>query len=186
MSEEHDVSTTTDPVDTSATVVDDPVLDEEWLAAPRRRSRLRLGLAVALGAAVCFLGGVLVQQQLGTTTSSGAAGGLPAGLGGSAPEGFPGGSLPDAGGAVPSTDQGAGEADGDDSTAVIGTVVAVHGDTWVVEDLGGHRHRVRLADQTYVVRETDADPGDVHVGDDVDISGTHDGALLDAERVTLR
>ena len=69
---------------------------------------------------------------------------------------------------------------------MIGTVVSVHGDTWVVEDLGGTRHRVRLADQTDVVRETDVDPADVRVGDDVDISGTADGDLLDAEQVTLR
>lgn len=193
MSEEHPVTTTTDPTDTSDAVVDDPVLDdpvldEEWLAAPRRRSRFRLGLAVALGAALCFLGGVLVQQQLGTTTSSAAAGGFPGGLAGSVPEGFPGGgALPD-GGAVPGgADQGSRATDGgDESTAVIGTVVAVHGDTWVVKDLGGTRHRVRLADGTDVVRETDADPGDVGVGDDVDISGTDDGGLLDAEQVTLR
>ena len=51
-------------------MVDDPVLDEEWLAAPRRRSRLRLALAATLAAALCFLGGVLVQQQLGTASAS--------------------------------------------------------------------------------------------------------------------
>lgn len=190
MSEEHPVTTTTDPAGTPDTdadsMVDVPVLDDEWLAAPRRRSRLRLGLAVALGAALCFLGGVLVQQQLGTTTTSTSAAGLPTGLGGSAPEGFPGGSLPDAGTVPGAADQGSGATGDDDATAVIGTVVAVHGDTWVVKDLGGTRHRVRLADETDVVRETDADPGDVRVGDDVDVSGTDDGHLLDAEQVTLR
>ena len=55
------------------------LLDEEWLAAPRRRSRLRVLLAAALAAALCFLGGVEVQQRYGTetTTTSGLPDGFP-------------------------------------------------------------------------------------------------------------
>ncbi|HWJ82515.1 MAG TPA: hypothetical protein VNS55_09785 [Nocardioides sp.] len=169
----------------SNTVVDDPMLDEEWLATPAERSRLRGLLAALLMAAVCFLGGALVQKHYGASQGAsapagleqsslpGSAGGVPEGL----PAGFPSGiQSPDAGA---SDDAGA-------SGAVIGTVVSTRGDVWVVKDLGGRRHRIHIDDQTEVVRETRIGTTDVRVGDSVDIDGTNQGGQLTAASVTVR
>lgn len=170
------------------TVSDDPMLDEEWLAAPAPRSRLRVVLVVTLAATVCFLGGALVQKHLGTEDAAATAAG-PAGFGGGQlPEGlregmdqggFPGGSVPGS------------SADGDTATddageSVIGEVVRVRGDVWIVEDLGGERHEVEVGDDTDVVRETSVEPEQVEVGDPVDIAGTASGGRLQADEVTLR
>lgn len=169
-------------------VIDDPMLDDEWLAAPAKRSRVRAVLVVALAAAVCFLGGALVQKQFGTASASEAAG--PAGFGGGQlpeglPEGmgqggFPGGGVPDA-----PEDTGGTTAD-DPSASVIGEVVEVRGDVWIVEDLGGERHQVEVGDDTDVVRETSVKPDQVKVGDPVDVTGTNSDGRLQADEVTLR
>jgi hypothetical protein len=167
------------------TVTDDLSLEEEWLAAPRRRSRLRLGLAALLAASLCVLGGALVQKHLGAEPAASTAGrgGLPTG-GGGFPEGFPG-----TGGGVPAgADGGTGDAagDADDTDAVVGTVVSIDGDVWTVEDLGGKTHEVRVTDESDLVRETSLTPDQVAVGDLVDISGTTADGQLTAEDVTLR
>jgi hypothetical protein len=167
-------------------VSDEPFLDEEWLAAPRQRSRLRLVLAALLAVSACFLGGVLVQKHFGADDSATAAGpgGLPAGL--TLPEGggLPtGGGLPGGGTAAPVA--GSGNTT-DDTDAVVGTVVSIDGDVWVVEDLGGERHEVRVTDESDLVRETPLTPEEVAVGDRVDISGTTADGQLTAEDVTLR
>ena len=69
---------------------------------------------------------------------------------------------------------------------MIGTVVAIHDSVWVVEDLGGERHEVRVTDDSDVVRETSLSPDRVAKGDRVDISGTTTDGQLEAEQVTLR
>jgi len=74
----------------------------------------------------------------------------------------------------------------DDTDAVVGTVVSIDGDVWVVEDLGGERHEVRVTDESDLVRETPLTPEEVAVGDRVDISGTTTEGQLTAEDVTLR
>ncbi|GAB3246126.1 hypothetical protein [Nocardioides dilutus] len=168
---------------------DESILEEEWLAAPRRRSRLRTVLAGLLAASVCFLGGTLVQKHFGTDSSAAAAGpaGLPEGL----PEGFPGagGQLP-GGGGVPTSADGPADATAegaaDDAGAVVGTVVGIDGEVWIVEDLGGERHEVLVTDDSDVVRETPLTRDQVAVGDRVDISGTRSDGQLTAEDVTLR
>lgn len=173
----------TDAMTDATTDATDPLLDEEWVAAPRKRSRLRTTLAVVLAAGLCFLGGALVQKHFGATTTTGsdaAAAGptrlqLPAGM----PEGF-------ADGGAPLTQGSEGPDETDETGAVIGEVVEVRGDVWIVEDLGGERHRVQVGDDTDVVRETDVDAGDVEVGDPVDISGTTTDGGLRATEVTLR
>ena len=167
----------------TSTVSDGPVLDEEWLAAPRSRSRLRLVLAALLAASLCFLGGVLVQKHLGPSIAA------------AAPTGFPGGAtLPDGGQGFP----GAGElpgggsttapdgADDDQEAAVVGTVVSIDGDVWTVEDLGGTKHRVQVSDDADIVRETELTADQVAVGDRVDISGTDTDGQLTADDITLR
>lgn len=172
-------------------VIDDPMLDEEWLAAPAKRSRLRLVLVVVLAAAACFLGGALVQKNLGgAETASGAAAG-PAGLGGGQlPEGLPEGGFPaGAPGDMPggnAEQDASGDAEGSDSESVIGEVVEIRGDVWIVEDLGGNRHEVKVGDGTDIVRETEVDAADVHVGDPVDIAGTASNDQIDASDIILR
>lgn len=164
------------------TVIDDPMLDEEWLAAPAKRSRLRALLVVALAATVCFLGGALVQKHFGTTSTSTAAG--PGGFtGGQLPEGMPTG-IPE--GLAQGFPQSTGTTTDDDTESVIGEVVEVRGDVWIVEDLGGKRHEVQVGDDTDVVRETGIKPSQVEVGDPVDITGTQSDGRLQADDVTLR
>lgn len=164
------------------TVIDDPMLDEEWLAAPVKRSRLRALLVVALAATVCFLGGALVQKHFGTASTSAAAG--PGGFtGGQLPEGIPTG-MPEglAQGGFPA-DTGTTD---DDTQSVIGELVEVRGDVWIVEDLGGKRHEVQVGDDTDVVRESSIRSSQVKVGDPVDITGTESDGRLQADDVTLR
>ena len=170
----------------TSTLSDEAVLDEEWVAAPRSRSRLRLVLAVLLGASLCFLGGALVQKHFGPDPTAAAAAAGPTGFpgGGALPgggQGFPGaGELPGAG----STTAPGAAADG--AAAVVGTVVSIDGDVWTVEDLGGTRHEVRVTDDSDVVRETELTSDQVAVGDRVDISGTSTDGQLTAEDITLR
>ena len=164
-------------------VVDDPILEEEWLAAPTQRSRLRLALAAVLVAALCFLAGAMVQKQYGA--SDAAASGLPAGAV-SPPQGgaFPGAGT---GGFPTTTDSGGGSTDDADAEAVIGTVVAIDGDVWVVKDLGGKRHRVAVGDDASLVHESALERSQVRVGDSVDITGsTISGGRWAADKVTVR
>ena len=69
---------------------------------------------------------------------------------------------------------------------MIGTVVEIDGDVWVVEDLGGQRHEVRVTDQVDLVRETQLTPDQVTIGDRVDVTGTTKDDQLVADDVTLR
>ena len=142
-------------------------------------------------AALCILGGVLVQQHFGAAETT-TAGGLPNGFpgGGSVPSGFPGagGGLPDGaqqggGGAAPPTTSETADAGAD---AVIGRVVEIGGDVWVVEDLSGKRHEVRVTDQAHLVREAQLTADQVAVGDLVDVTGTTENDHLVADDVTLR
>jgi hypothetical protein len=181
MSEDVAVTQTADQ-----TVDDEHVLDEEWLAAPRRRSRLRFLLAATLAAALCFLGGALVQKHFGTvesTTVSGLPSGVPNGFPGTDDGEFPGGGQPSANSGAPATAPGTGD---DGTGAVIGTVVEIDRNVWVVEDLGGERHEVRVGDQAHIVRETELTADQVAVGDRVDVTGTTLDNELVADDVTLR
>jgi hypothetical protein len=182
------MSTATSP---AGTTPDDPMLDEEWLAAPRHRSWTRHILTALLAGTLCFLGGTLVQKHFGTSTADpvGPDGLATQGAGGP-PAGFPGGQedFPGALQGLPtegSADE-SGDANDESAGAVVGTVVRIAGDAWVVEDLGGDRHRIRITDDTDVVRETSLTPDQVAVGDRLDISGTTSDGQLQAEAVTLR
>jgi hypothetical protein len=170
----------------TSTVSDEAVLDEEWLAAPRSRSRLRLALTAVLAASVCFLAGALVQKHLGSDASASAA---------QVPSGFPGGGTFAGGGTLPAGGQlpAAGTTDAPEqrggnagTDAVIGTVLGIDGNVWTVEDLGGRQHQVRVDDDPDVVRETKLTVDQVAVGDRVDISGTTTNGQLTAKDITLR
>lgn len=160
----------------------DPLLDEEWLAAATRKPRLRIVLVACLVASLCFLGGALVQKQFGSgggAVPMGPAGGaMPTGMPSGMPGGMAGGT---SGGAAASSD-----GDSDSSSAVIGKVISISGDTWTVENLGGKRQKVKVSGSTNVVRESDMEADDVKVGDAVDISGNASGDQIDAQKVTLR
>ncbi|MGD9958341.1 hypothetical protein [Nocardioides sp.] len=165
------------------TAVNNSMLDEEWLATPVRRSRLRTVLVVILAGALCFLGGAVVQKQFGTGSETASATG-PAGLpGAQLPAGLPEGGLPALGGSAPTTD---GPSDAAETDSVIGTVVKVRGTVWTVEDLGGERHRVDVSQDTRAIRESRTDITRVREGDRVDVSGNLDSGRLVADEVTLR
>lgn len=169
-------------------MTDDPMLEEEWLASPDRRPRARIVLSVALAAALCLLGGVLIQKHFGNdpgaTTASGPggfpAGGLPEGL----PEGMP--ALGGAAGTTSDSGAGADDQESDDGETVIGEVVRVRPGLWVVEDLGGERHRVVVGDDVDVTKETELTPDGVRAGDAVTVTGSPADARLTAEEVTVR
>lgn len=160
------------------TALDDAMLDQEWLAAPTKRSRIRTILISVLAASVCFLGGAQVQKHFGADDSNSANGfaapsGLPQSFSGSFPNGQSG-----------TTPQGSGTES--DTGSVIGKVVAIHGDTWTVKDLGGNRHTVTVGKDATVVRQSTVSSNSVKVGASVDISGTTSGSRLRADQVTLR
>lgn len=171
------------------TTHDDTMLDEEWLAAPRKRSRLTTVIAAALVASLFFLGGSFTQKQLGAVDA--AADGLPAGV----PEGFgdggfPTGGFPDAapqGTEAPTsgTDTGS-EPETDTADQLIGTVIRKNGDVWLVEDLGGKRHEVVVAKDTEIVRESELTSSRVKAGDRVQITGVERDDRLQAADITLR
>ena len=168
--------------------LDDQILDDEWLAAPRKRSRARLILAGMLAASVCFLGGALTQKHFGadqaSSASPGGGAGLPAGL----PEGFPqgAGGFPGTGGSPGQQESAASSGEADGADAVIGHVVEIRGTTWVVEDLGGERHQVTVTDDTDITREESLTASQVTKGDTVNITGSSTGGRLAADHVTLR
>lgn len=166
------------------TIDDDTMLDEEWLAAPRKRSRPRLVMVAGLIASVCFLGGALAQKHLGgedaaASAPAGFPAGMPEGFGGAA-GGLPGGAPQGNGSSPIEPESEAG------SEQVIGTVVEKNADVWVIEDLGGKRHEVTVAKDTHVVRETRLTPSKVKAGDRVQISGAARGGRLRAADITLR
>ena len=167
------------------TVLDDPMLDEEWLAAPVKRSRLRTVLVVTLAAAVCVLGGATIQQHFGESATAGAAAGPGGFPGGQLPAGLPEGGFP---GGLSGTSDGDSEsaAGADETESVIGELVEVRGEIWIVQDLGGKRHRIQVGDDTDVVRETRIQLTEVSEGDLVDVSGAADNDRLQATEVTLR
>lgn len=160
-----------EPVTASSPVADD--WDDEWLAAPARRSRWRSVLVLTLAASLVFLAGVEVQKRFGTASGgSSALAGAPAGF----PSGMPAGGLPSgmaAPGSDASGDPGAGA---ETRTEVIGTVIAKHGDVWVVKDLGGTKHRITVTEDTRFVRQSSLSASDVGAGATVDITTTSDDA----------
>jgi len=166
----------------------DDVLDEEWLASTQGRSRLRSILLITLAASVVFLGGVLVQREFGSAGSSSAAagplrGGLPEGI----PQGMPGGGGLPSGMPVPGSGQGGDQPAEVARTSIVGTVVAIDGDVWTVEDLGGTSHQVVVREAAKIVRETTVSAAGVELDSTVDITLSDDGSGSDtASDVVIR
>jgi hypothetical protein len=163
---------------------DTELLDEDWLAAPTRRSRWRTTLLCALAAAVVFLGGVEVQKQFGSSAT--AASGRPAGFAGGLGGGFAGG-FPGATGGTGSTSTTTGGTAGSQSTSsVIGTVVSRHGTTWTIKDLGGTTHRVTVPATAPLTRQRPIKASRIKPGATVDVQGSTSGGRLTATSITLR
>lgn len=157
--------------------VSEDLLDEQWLSAPQRRSRIRVTLVLLLSAAVVFLAGVLVQKTFGVSEqatsaenpfANGFPSGLPEGL-----EGIPTGMFPGNGQIPQAAEQPPG--DEGESSSVIGTVVRKRGTTWLVEDLGGTRHRIIVSGDVTVTREIRSSSDDIATGDTVTVTGSSSG-----------
>lgn len=175
---------------------DEDLLDEQWVAEAHRRSRGRLVLLCLLATALVFLAGAQVQRHFGATSSQAStAAGIPGGGAGLPSGGFPSGAgIPGAGGADPGggsatpgeADQGA-SGEGAETSAVIGEVVSINKETWIVKDLGGKKHTIRVTSNTTVVRQQRVSPNKVKPGRTVNITGTTEGGnRVNASTITVQ
>jgi hypothetical protein len=166
---------------------DDPDLDEDFDATPRRRvGWVTRGLAAGILLALAFTGGVLVQKHHDAGASAGSlpafSGGVPNGGGG-----FPGfggtqGSSTSDGSASSSGSQGGGS-----TPAVIGTVVSVHGNRIIVRDLSGTKHVVTTTGSTTITRSTELPVSKLTAGTTVVVVGAQaDDGTTSATTVTVR
>lgn len=153
------------------------VLDVAWLAAPRRRSRLRSALVVVLAVLLVFLGGVEVQKRWGTSSGSAVAGPSARSFPAGGFSGFPTGST---------TGSTTGATTGATAPAVIGRLTGIHGHTWTVQDLGGTSHRVLVTSATTVTRSLGRATGPIRPGSSVTVQGTTHGHTVTATAVTIR
>jgi hypothetical protein len=165
------MSETTLPYD--ATEPDHDVLDAAWLAAPRRRSRLRVGLLALLAVLLVFLGGIEVQKRWGAGTTSRPAVGGP-GAAARAFTGFSSSGVSTPKGSVSTT------------PAVIGTLTRINGRTWIVTDLGGTAHTVELTASTTLTRAASRATRAIHTGSSVTVQGSAHGRTVTATAITLR
>jgi hypothetical protein len=172
MSQEPPVSPATASVSETAT----EILDDDWLAAPSRRSRSRIGLLAVLTLLVVFLGGVEVQKRWGAGDSATAD--RPFG------RSFSGGSLPS--GSFTGLPTTGGGTTASSIPAVIGTVTRIQGHTWTVRDLGGTSHAVQVTARTALTRSLGDATAPIRTGSDVTVQGTPHGRSLTATVITIR
>jgi hypothetical protein len=174
-----------------AVETDTEILDVDWLAAPSRRSRFRVGLLAALAILLIFLGGVEVQKRWGATDSSSVSGAGPTGGsfpgGGSFPSGGLGGSFPSGSQNSSQTPTGTSSGTAGTSTpAVIGKLIRIHGHTWTVKDLGGKTHTVKVTGKTTLTRSFARATRPVRTGGSVTVQGTTNGGTVTATAITIR
>lgn len=162
---------------------DTEILDVDWLAAPSRRSRFRVGMLAALAVLLVFLGGVEVQKRWGASDSSSVSGARPTG-GGSFPSGGLGGTFPS--GSQNGSQTQTGTSGGSSTPAVIGKLVRVHGHTWTVKDLGGKTHTVKVTGKTTLTRALAQATGPVRTGGNVTVQGATHGGTVTATAITIR
>jgi hypothetical protein len=151
--------------------------DEELPARPRRRlvTPVTLGLTAVVIAAGGFIGGVEVQKhQGGSSSTGGAASGLPAGfaarLGG--------------GGARGGTTAQGGAATGAAGDFTTGSVANKHGSTLYVTDSSGDTIRVKTNSSSKVTRTAAASANGVYPGDTVIVTGTkHSDGTITASSI---
>jgi hypothetical protein len=156
------------------------MLDAEWLAAPRRRSRLSAVLLTLVVAGLVFLGGVEVQKAFGSSsTSAAASSGFPAGgFGGTVPGGF-GGTAP--GGSSTTSRPGTGG-----TPVVVGTVTVAAAHSWTVKDLGGKTHTIHITGSTIITRPLSAAAAPIRTGALVAVQGTSKSGRITASSITIR
>ncbi|MGC4113037.1 MAG: hypothetical protein QM747_21990 [Nocardioides sp.] len=162
------------------------VLDEEWLAAPSRRSRARVGLLLLLAVLLVFLGGVEVQKRWGSDSTSG-TGAVPSGAFRGAPTTSGSGTFgsPPTG-ASDSSDSSGAASTSSTTPAVIGKVTGIHGRTWTVQDLGGKDHTVTVTAETTLTRPLARATGPIRPGSSVTVLGTTHGKAVTATAITIR
>jgi hypothetical protein len=154
--------------------LDAQALDDQWLAAPSRRSRFRIAVLAALAVLLVFLGGVEVQKRWGTAATNPSAR--------SAASPF-GGSLPSGGFRSQTTPSGATTGA---TPAVIGKVTGIHGHTWTVQDLGGKDHTVTVTARTTLTRSVRRATGPIRTGSTVTVQGSTRGHTVVATAITVR
>ena len=162
----------------SESMQSESVLDDAWLAEPRKRPRLRMALVVLLAAALVFFAGVQVQKTYGAADTGSAAATGPLAGSFTPPSGaaFPGGGP---------TDQSTGQDPG--STSVIGTVVSLKGTTLKVKDLGGKTYTISLGDRVRIVVEKQGKTSDLKAGSTVQVAGQTDAqGGVTATTITIR
>jgi hypothetical protein len=160
------------------------ILDSDWLAAPSRRSRTRLLLLGALAVLLVFFAGVQVQKHWGSDSGS-LASAAPNGLATGGFGAFPASGLSGRASSSTGTNGSTGTAT-PTMPAVIGTVSAVHGHTWTVEDLGGHSHAVKVTGTTTLTRPMADSSAPVHHGATVTVQGKTRGHTITATAITVR
>jgi hypothetical protein len=187
MSQESPVSHTSPS--SAPTEAESEILDADWLSAPSRHSRFRIGAVVALAVLLVFLGGVEVQKRWGagdsSSTSGPPTGSFPAGAS------FPAGGvsgLPTGGTGTPSGTQDKPTTSGTTTPAVIGTLTRIRGDTWTVKDLGGKTHSVKVTATTTLTRSLARASAPIRTGTGtgVTVQGTTQGDTITATAITLR
>ena len=167
--------------------VDEPDLDEDLVAAPRRRvGWVTRGLAAGILLALAFTGGVLVQKHHDAGTSAGSlsafSGGVPNGGGG-----FPGFGGTQGGSTSDGSASSSGSQGGGSTPAVIGTVVSVNGNRIIVRDLSGTKHVVTTTGSTTITRSTEIPVSKLTAGTTVVVVGTQaDDGTTSATTVTVR
>lgn len=168
-------------------VDEDELTDALHVAPPSRRStRVTTVLVALLLVSLGVLGGLWWSDRANDSTTGGMPGAGFGGIAGQVPDGFPSGAPVGSGAGGTGTDA-AGAANGASSLAVVGTVVAVDGDTVTVKDLGGTEHVVRLAEGSTVTRSAAITVGDLEAGETVAVSGTTtDDGSVDATGIVAR
>ncbi len=166
---------------------DDPDLDEDLDAAPRRRvGWVTRELAAGILLALAFTGGVLVQKHHDAGTSAGSlsafSGGVPNGGGG-----FPGFGGTQGGSSSDGSASSSGSQGGGSTPAVIGTVASVNGNRIIVRDLSGTKHVVTTTGSTTITRSTEIPVSKLTAGTTVVVVGTQaDDGTTSATTVTVR
>jgi hypothetical protein len=165
-------------VDLSADPFDDNLADE---LAARQPVRLTSRTMLALGGAVLiiggFLGGVLVQKNVGTASTSGLAAGAANAANGRGGLGGAGG-----GGQAPTGQAGAGTGTGNATT---GTVKVVDGTTIYLTTASGQVITVKTSSSTTVGVQQSGTLKDLPAGATVTVQGTADAdGVITATQVT--
>ncbi|MBT8226694.1 MAG: hypothetical protein HKP61_10685 [Dactylosporangium sp.] len=160
---------------------DDDLADQLEALEPRRlATRTTLALASVVLVVAGFLGGVLVQQQFGSSSGSSAAGNA------RAAGNLPGGGFPSGMGrqGQAGASQGAQAQQGSGGSATTGKVKLVDGTTVYLETADGQVITVKTDGETAVRTTTTSSLAALAAGTQVTVEGTADGNTVTATTVT--